>query len=121
MVDVVVSVVPVLVVVEEAGFDVEDVLLTEVAVELLDVEVDIVKEVVLVAVDVVEDVICFVVTVNVVEKLVVAGGIRVVVFVDEVVVVVSLVVVVVSDITVILNGFSTLPKYAVLLLPEAST
>ena len=104
-VDVVVTVVPVLVVVEEADFDVEDVLLTEVVIELLDVD-----EVVLVAV-----------VVDIVEELVVVvGEMRVVVVVDEVVVVVSLVVEV-SDITAILNGFSALPKYAVFLPHEAST
>lgn len=105
-VDVVVPVVSVLVVVEEADFDVEDVLLTEVVIELLDVD-----EVVLVAI-----------VVDIVEELVVVvGEMRVVVVVDEVVVVVVSLVVVVSGITAILNGFSALPKYAVFLPHEAST
>ena len=82
MVDVVVPVVPVLVVVEEAGFDVEDVLLIEVVVELLDGD-----EVVLVAVDVdiVEEIVRIVVEELVI---VVVGEMRVVVVVDEVVAVV---------------------------------
>ena len=82
MVEVVVTVVPVLVVVEEAGFDVEDVLLIEVVVELLDGD-----EVVLVAVDVdiVEEIVRIVVEELVI---VVVGEMRVVVVVDEVVAVV---------------------------------
>ena len=104
-VDVVVPVVPVFVVVEEAGFDVEDVLLTEVVIELLDVD----EVVLVVVVDVVE------------ELVVVVGEMRVVIVVDVVVTVVVSLVVVVSGITTILNGFSALPKYAVFLPQEAST